>query len=101
MKTLFADFRLLARSRFSVAALVLLLILTGRAVAAGLSAVSRQNATIDRVAAAQERDLAAVAAEYGKPDGEAGSAAYYTFHLTSDRPSGLAFAALGQRDIQP
>jgi ABC-2 type transport system permease protein len=101
MKTLVADLRLLARSRFSVAALGLLLILTSLAVMAGLSAVARQNATIDRVAAAQQRDLAAVAAEYGKPDGEAGSAAYYTFHLTSDRPSDLAFAALGQRDIQP
>lgn len=101
MNALIADFRLLLRSRFSVAALVLLLILTGLAVAAGLSTVARQNATIDRVAVAQQKDLAAVASEYGKPDGEAGRAAYYTFHLTSDRPSDLAFAALGQRDIQP
>lgn len=101
MNALIADFRLLRRSRFSIAALVLLLVLTSLAVAAGLSAVARQNATIDRVAVAQQKDLAAVANEYGKPDGEAGRAAYYTFHLTSDRPSDLAFAALGQRDIQP
>lgn len=101
MKPLVADFRLLIRSRFSVATLALLLILTGLAVAAGLSAVARQNATIDRVAVAHQRDAAAVIDEYGKPDSDAGYAAYYTFHLTSDRPSDLAFAALGQRDIQP
>lgn len=101
MKAFVADLRLLVRSRFSVAALVLLLVLTSLAVLAGLSAVARQNATIDRVAVAHRQDLAAVAAEYGKPDGDAGYAAYYTFHLTSDRPSALAFAALGQRDVQP
>lgn len=101
MKPFIADLRLLARSRFSVAALVLLLILTSLSVLAGLSTVARQNTTIDRVAAAHQQDLAAVAAEYGKPDSDAGYSAYYTFHLTSDRPSDLAFAALGQRDIQP
>lgn len=101
MKALVADFRLLVRSRFSVTALVLLLILTSLAVATGLSAVARQNHTIDRVAAAHQRDAAAIINEYGKPDSDAGNAAYYTFHLTSDRPSDLAFAALGQRDIQP
>lgn len=101
MKPLIADLRLLVRSRFSVAALALLLILTGLSVATGLSAVARQNATIDRVAIAHQRDAAAVIDEYGKPDSDAGYAAYYTFHLTSDRPSDLAFAALGQRDIQP
>jgi ABC-2 type transport system permease protein len=95
------ELRLLLRSRVSVAALVLLLVLSSVAVVAGLAASARQNAIIDRVSAAQARDLKAVAAEYGKPDAEAGYAAYYTFHLTWDRPSSLAFAAMGQRDIQP
>lgn len=95
------ELRLLLRSRVSAAALLLLLVLSLVAVWAGLSATARQNAVIDRVAAAQGRDLAAVAKQYGKPDSEAGYAAYYTFHLTSDRPSSLAFAAMGQRDIQP
>jgi len=95
------EFRLLLRSRVSVAALLLLLVLSSVAVWSGLAATARQNATIDRVTAAQGRDLAAVAKRYGKPDGEAGYAAYYTFHLTWDRPSSLAFAALGQRDLQP
>lgn len=95
------ELRLLLRSKVSFAALLLLLALSLAAVWAGLSASARQNAVIDRVAAAQGRDLAAAAKQYGKPDGEAGYAAYYTFHLTSDRPSSLAFAAMGQRDIQP
>jgi ABC-2 type transport system permease protein len=95
------ELRLLLRSRVSAAALLLLLALSLVAVWAGLSASARQNAVIDRVAAAQGRDLAAIAKQYGKPDSEAGYAAYYTFHLTSDRPSSLAFAAMGQRDIQP
>jgi len=30
-----------------------------------------------------------------------GSAAYYTFYLTSDPPSDFAFAAIGQRDVSP
>lgn len=92
---------LLLGSRVSAAALALLLVLSIVSVWTGLAATARQNATIDRVAAAQVSDLTAVAKQYGKPDGEAGYAAYYTFHLTSDRPSSLAFAAMGQRDIQP
>ena len=95
------ELHLLLRSRVSLIALLLLLILSAAAVGVGLSATARQNAVIDRVAAAQRQDLAGVAAQYGKPDSEAGYAAYYTFHLTSDRPSKLAFAAIGQRDIQP
>lgn len=95
------ELRLVLRSKVSAIALLLLLVLSMVAVWSGLTASARQGAVIDRVAAAQQRDLAAVAKQYGKPDGEAGSAAYYTFHLTSDRPSKLAFAAMGQRDIQP
>lgn len=95
------ELRLLLRSRISAAALIVLLLLSAVAVCAGLSASARQNAVFDRVTAAQKRDLAAVALEHGKPDSEAGYAAYYTFHLTWDRPSSLAFAAMGQRDIQP
>jgi ABC-2 type transport system permease protein len=101
MNRLRHELRLLLRSRVAAAALTLLLALSAVAVGAGLSASVRQNTLIDRVAAAQARDFAAAATQYGKPDGEAGYAAYYTFHLTEDRPSSLAFAAMGQRDIQP
>ncbi|MEM9623506.1 MAG: DUF3526 domain-containing protein [Pseudomonadota bacterium] len=30
-----------------------------------------------------------------------GSAAYYTFHITYNPPSGFAYAAIGQRDVSP
>jgi ABC-2 type transport system permease protein len=96
-----ADFRLLIRAPLSAGALLLLFLLASLSVAAGLAATARQQAVIGRVEAAQQKELASVVKEYGKPGGEAGSAAYYTFHLTSDPPSPLAFAALGQRDVQP
>lgn len=96
-----ADFRLLFRAPLSAGALLLLFILAAMSVAAGLAATARQEAVIERVEAAQQRSLASVTQNYGKPDGSAGSAAYYTFHLTSDPPSPLAFAALGHRDVQP
>ncbi|ATB40033.1 hypothetical protein CYFUS_005481 [Cystobacter fuscus] len=101
MSTWTAELRLLFRAPLSAGALVLLLLLTALSVAAGLAATARQSAVIERVEATQGLDLASVTQEYGKPGAEAGSAAYYTFHLTTDPPSPLAFAALGQRDVQP
>ncbi|WP_375759490.1 ABC transporter permease [Corallococcus exercitus] len=96
-----AEVRLLFRAPLSAGALLLLLLLSALSVAAGLAATARQRAVIGRVEAAQRLDRASVVQEYGKPDGDAGSAAYYTFHLTTDPPSPLTFAALGQRDVQP
>ncbi|ALL13117.1 ABC transporter permease [Caulobacter henricii] len=101
MNRLRAELILLLRARVSCAALLVLLAAATLAVAAGLAAQYRQVATIARVAAAHQADLVGVARTYGKPDGDAGYAAYYTFHLTADPPRPLAFAALGQRDLQP
>ncbi|MES2419691.1 MAG: DUF3526 domain-containing protein [Pseudomonadota bacterium] len=101
MSLLRAELRLILRSRLAAASLALLFVLSALSIWSGLSAVGRQEATIARVAADQARDLAAVAKEYGKPDGQAGYAAYYTFLLTHDHPSPIAFLALGQRDVQP
>ena len=101
MSRLFAELRLILRSRLSLLSLALLLVLSALAVASGIQQVARQHATIERVAREQASDFAAVAASYGKPDGEPGYAAYYTFLLTHDAPPPLAFAAIGQRDIQP
>jgi len=101
MSLLRAELRLILRSRLAAASLALLFVLSVLSIWSGLSAVDRQDATIARVTAEQARDLAAVAKEYGKPDGEAGYAAYYALLLTHDRPSPVAFLALGQRDVQP
>jgi ABC-2 type transport system permease protein len=101
MNRLRAELRLILRSRLGVVSLALLLLLASLAVCAGIAQVGRQEATIARVAAEQQRDIAAVAAVQGKPDGDPGYAAYYSFLLTHDAPPPLAFAAIGQRDVQP
>lgn len=66
----------------------------------GYRAVDAQNAALARISAAHQQDTEAVSAQYGKK-GDAGYAAYYTFHLTRDEPSPLTFVAFGQRDLQP
>jgi ABC-2 type transport system permease protein len=101
MSLLLSELKLVLRSRIALGALVLLALLSALAIWSGISAAARQEAAIERVQAAHAADLAAVADRYGKPDGDAGYAAYYTFYLTWDRPPPLAFAAVGQRDIQP
>ncbi|MEM6703768.1 MAG: DUF3526 domain-containing protein [Acidobacteriota bacterium] len=68
------------------------------AVAFGLSEITAQRDTIERLRAADEIERT-VANEEHRDDW--GSAAYYTFHLTYDPPGDFAFAALGQRDSSP
>ncbi|RSZ29484.1 DUF3526 domain-containing protein [Variovorax beijingensis] len=100
MSWLAHEWRLLVRSRLAVAALALLLALSALAVLSGMREVARQQQTIARLAALQQQDLAAQARKYAQ-GGDAGSAAYYTFHGTWDAPSPAAFLALGLRDAAP
>lgn len=100
MNWLAFELRLIARSRLSAAALLLLLVLAALAVWSGVREVERQRQTIARLALLHERDVAALAARY--PDSPtAGSAAYYTFYNTWDPPTDAAFLALGLRDVAP
>lgn len=94
------ELRLFLRQRIALPALLLMFLLAAASVWAGLAEVSRQNAVIERIQPQQAEDLAAVA-DHALRDRDPGNAAYYTFHATWDRPSLLAFAALGQRDIAP
>ena len=94
------DLRLFLRQRIALPALLLMAILSGASVWAGLAEVARQNEIITRIQPRQASDEAAIAAWAGK-EGDAGNAAYYTHHATWDGPSSLAFAALGQRDVAP
>jgi len=94
------ELRLFLRQRVALPALLLTLLLAGASVWAGLSEVDRQHDVIERIQPQQAADLAAVAARVGE-GGDAGNAAYYSFHATWDPPSPLAFAALGQRDVAP
>ena len=94
------EIKLLLRARLAVAALVLLALLAGAAVATGMLEVARQHAAIARIAPAQAEDIGAIAAWVDEKK-DPGSAAYYSFHPTWDAPSPLAFAALGMRDVSP
>lgn len=100
MSWLAHEWRLLVRSKLAVAALMLLLLLSALAVLSGVREVARQQQTITRLAGLQQQDLAAEARKYTR-GGNAGSAAYYTFHSTWDAPSRTAFLALGLRDAAP
>lgn len=94
------EWRLLVRSRLSIAAMALLALLSAFAVASGLAEVAGQRETISRLETLNQSDVDALAKRLASMN-DAGSAAYYSFHATWDAPSPLAFAALGQRDIAP
>jgi ABC-2 type transport system permease protein len=96
-----AELRLLLRSGRNLLALVLLLVLSSAAVWAGIAEIENQRDTIERVETEQRRDLAAVRDANAGPEGDPGYNAYYAFMLTQDPPPPLAFAAIGQRDLQP
>lgn len=85
---------MLARDRSVWAWWLIVLCLSVLAVAAGLSDVSQQRATIARLVDADRANRTEVL----KAQQDWGGAAYYTFHFTFDPPSDFAFAALGQRD---
>lgn len=94
------EWRLLTRSRLSLCALALLLLLSTLAVLSGLREISSQRQTLDRLAQMQQQEMAAQAGRHAQP-GDAGSVAYYGFHSTWDAPSSTAFLALGLRDAAP
>jgi len=75
----------------------LIFILSTIALGFGLIEVERQNTTINALIKTnqQERILESEKLK------DWGSSAYYYFHLTYDRPSDFAYAAMGQRDVQP
>jgi ABC-2 type transport system permease protein len=94
------ELRIFLRQRLALPVLALTVLLASASVIAGLVEVDRQRETIARIQPHQQADVAAVARWVSK-DGDAGNAAYYTFHATWDAPSPLAFAAIGQRDVAP
>lgn len=100
MSWLVHELRLLLRSKLALAALALLWVLSSLAVFSGMREVERQQQTMARLAGLQQQEMAAQARKYIH-GGDAGSAAYYTFHDTWDAPSSAAFLALGLRDAAP
>ena len=94
MTGLWREAALMARDKALWAGWLVVLVLSVLAVVAGRAEVRQQQATITRLAEADQADRSAVLAAQK----DWGSAAYYSFHFTFDPPSDFAFAALGRRD---
>ena len=88
-------FLLAQRSIYGV--LIVALGLSIFSVWSGLAEVNAQRDTIERLVQKDALDRADAIAKHH----DYGSVAYYSFHLTYDEPSPLAFAAMGQRDVFP
>lgn len=86
-----------ARDRTVVFWLAVVLGLSAVSVGFGLAEVARQQATLEHLIQADEQDRLTTR----KKLKSWGSAAYYNFHLTYAPPSDFAYAAMGQRDLQP
>ncbi|MEN5290571.1 DUF3526 domain-containing protein [Stenotrophomonas lactitubi] len=91
---------LLLRSKIAVAGLTLLAALTVASLISGIERIDSQRQAIAQIPLLQGEDLAAVI-KANASAGDAGQAAYYTFHPTWNPPSALAFAAVGMRDVAP
>lgn len=94
------ELRLVLHSRLAVGALALLLALSALAVWSGLQLLASQHAALARITASHGAEVQALQEKYASA-ADAGSVAYYTPHLTLNPPAPLAFAAVGQRDLQP
>lgn len=89
--------KFLLRDKALILWMLFTLLLSTTAVWFGLSEVKQQHQTIERLISADEQERLAV--QESRDDW--GYAAYYSFHLTHQPPSGFTFAALGQRDKMP
>jgi ABC-2 type transport system permease protein len=85
------------RDRAALLWLVLALLVAAFAIWNGHQEIASQRATIASLVELDRQERAAVAQEAS----DWGGLAYYSFHLTYDRPSDFAFAAVGQRDLAP
>lgn len=97
MRSLAREIRFFGRLPAAVAAVIILCLLSSIAVAFGMAEVARERASITRVLqlqAGEEQALIGYAEDVG-------TFAYSDFRVTWNAPSGLAFAALGQRDTAP
>lgn len=94
------EIRILRCQRIAGPALLVVALLAIVSLWAGMTEIARQRRIIARIQPQQAADEAAVSRFVSK-GGDAGQAAYYTFHATWDSPAALAFAAIGNRDVSP
>ncbi len=91
------EFTFLLRSRAVLGAIGLLLVLSGLSVGLGLNHVTQEREQIAQLIELDTEERAykrTLAYDYG-------GAAYDAFHAVWNSPSDLAFAAIGQRDLNP
>lgn len=100
MNPLAREFLLLRRSRASLWAIFLLLLLSGVAAYMGQAGIARQRDQQAALVQQQASETAALAS-WIETTHDAGYAAYYHAHATWNAPGALAFAALGFRDVAP
>lgn len=91
------EFRFMLRDRAAIVWIAIAFALSLTAVVMGLNEVRAQHAELAELSRLDTADRELVLSEQS----DWGSAGYYTFHLVSNPPSDLAFAALGQRDVSP
>lgn len=96
-KKLNQEWQFMLKQKYILVLLVCTLLLSFFSVFSGLSEISQQKNTIERL---KKADLIDRTIAQDKHD-DAGSLAYYSFHLTYLPPSDVAFAALGERDVFP
>jgi ABC-2 type transport system permease protein len=97
MQALRRELRLLLRQRGKRALLGFVLLTVVASLVLGILEADGQQARIDRLRVADQRERAADLAEAE----DWGGAAYHAFFLTYAPPPPLAFVALGQRDVSP
>ncbi len=96
-KALGREVKFATRDRPLLLWMILVVCLSSISVAFGLVEVKHQKTTIGNLLDADKKDRQEVSAKLK----DWGSAAYYNFHFTYNAPSNFAFAAMGQRDVQP
>ncbi|GEA59140.1 DUF3526 domain-containing protein [Vibrio comitans] len=94
---LYREMRFLAKQRYIVFFLLAVFLLSVFSVWSGVVETHQQQSTIERLIEKDTVDRESVLASQV----DFGDAAYYSFHVTYDEPSSLAFAAMGQRDVYP
>ena len=94
------EFRLLLRSRLTLAGLMILFAAAALALWLGHAEMQRQHAEIDRAAALQAEQRAHLGYA-AQDDVAAGSVGYYNFHEVEDPPGPWSFLAVGNRQVMP
>lgn len=89
--------KFLFRQKHLIAIFSVVFVLSVFAVWSGIKESQAQTETINRLLEKDNIDRESVLSKQKSY----GMAAYYSFHLTYDEPSELAFAAMGQRDVYP